>query len=100
MIFITQLIYIHEGQESVFQEFENIAIPAISKYKGRLLLRIRPTKASFIEHCIDQPYEIHVVEFESDQDLEKYKEDENRNTFLHLKYKSVKPVLIIKGTKI
>jgi len=43
MIFIMQLVYIKEGQESVFQQFENTAIPAILKYKGRLLLRVRPT---------------------------------------------------------
>jgi len=31
MIFITQLIYILDGQESVFDQFVAIAIPAISK---------------------------------------------------------------------
>lgn len=36
MIFITQLIYLLEGQESVFEEFETIAIPIISKYNGKL----------------------------------------------------------------
>ena len=42
MIYLTQLIYIKEGQEEVFHQFEDIAIPAISKYNGRLLLRVRP----------------------------------------------------------
>lgn len=42
MIFITQLIYIKEGQEAVFHQFEEIAIPAILKYKGQLLLQVRP----------------------------------------------------------
>jgi hypothetical protein len=32
MILITQLIYIIEGQEKVFDEFESIAIPIIQKY--------------------------------------------------------------------
>jgi hypothetical protein len=59
MIYITQLIYIKEGQESVFHQFEDIAIPIISKYNGRLLLRVRPTEDTFIEQDIDQPYEIH-----------------------------------------
>jgi hypothetical protein len=47
MIFITQLVYIKEGQESVFHQFEDIAIPAILKYNGRLLLRVRPTENSY-----------------------------------------------------
>jgi len=40
MIFFTQLIYILDGQETAFNQFEAIAIPAISKFNGRLLLRV------------------------------------------------------------
>ncbi len=65
MVFITQLIYIVEGQEQVFDEFESIAIPTIFKYNGRLLLRVRPTENNFIESYIDKPYEIHLVEFKT-----------------------------------
>ena len=46
MFFITQLIYIKQGQEKVFDQFEEIAMPLISKYNGRLLLRVRPTEIS------------------------------------------------------
>jgi hypothetical protein len=69
MIFITQLVYVKEGQEQVFHQFEEIAIPAILKYNGRLLLRVRPNEESFIEHHIDKPYEIHLVEFADEQDF-------------------------------
>lgn len=31
MLYITQLIYIKEGQEAIFHRFEDIAIPIISK---------------------------------------------------------------------
>ena len=53
MIYILQLIYIKEGQEKVFHQFEDVAIPIISKYNGRLLLRIRPGDDSFIEYSIE-----------------------------------------------
>jgi len=85
MIFITQLIYIIEGQEKVFDEFERIAIPTILKYNGRLLLRVRPTESNFIESHIDPPYEIHLVEFETQNNFENFKQDEERKKFLHLK---------------
>jgi len=49
MIFLTQLIYVKEGQEDVFHQFEDIAIPAILKYNGRLLLLVRPDENAFIE---------------------------------------------------
>ena len=60
MFFITQLIYIKQGQEKVFDQFEDVAMPLISKYNGRLLLRVRPAENSFIENHIDKPYEIHL----------------------------------------
>lgn len=56
MYYITQLIYIQEGKEQIFDEFENLAIPIISKYEGKLLLRLRPDKNAFIEHNIEKPY--------------------------------------------
>ena len=100
MIFLTQLIYIKEGQETVFDQFEDIAIPAILKYNGRLLLRVRPTANSFIENNIEKPYEIHLVEFADEQDFENFKQDEERKKFLHLKEQSIESVLLIKGIKI
>ena len=100
MIFITQLVYIRQGQENVFHQFEDIAIPAILKYNGRLLFRIRPTESTFIEHNIEKPYEIHLVEFDTEQDIENFQNDEERKKFLHLKDQSIKSVLLIKGTKL
>jgi hypothetical protein len=100
MIFITQLIYIKEGQEIVFHQFEDIAMPTILKYNGRLLLRVRPDNKSIIDSNIDKPYEIHLVEFDTEQDFENFKQDEERKKFLHFKDQSVKSVLLIKGTKL
>jgi uncharacterized protein (DUF1330 family) len=100
MILITQLIYIIEGQEQVFDEFESIAIPTILKYNGRLLFRIRPEENNFIESHIDKPYEIHLVEFETEQDFDNFKQDEERKKFLHLKEQSIKTSILIQGTKI
>lgn len=100
MLFITQLVYIKEGQESIFDQFEEIAIPAILKYNGRLLLRARPTEKNFIEHHIDRPYEIHLVEFRTEQDFQNFTHDEDRRKFLHLKEQSIQSVILIKGTKI
>ena len=100
MIYLTQLIYLKEGQEKVFDEFENVAIPLISKYNGRLLLRIRPREDSFIANGIDKPYEIHFVEFDSEQDFVNFTRDEERMKVLHLKEKSIKSSILVHGKKI
>jgi len=100
MIIITQLIYIKEGQEQIFDEFESIAIPIILKYNGRLLLRVRPTENNFIEFQMDKPYEIHLVEFATQQDFDSFKEDAVRKQFLHLKEQSIKTSILIQGSKL
>ena len=100
MIILTQLVYIKKGMEIVFDQFEDIAIPAIKKYNGRLLLRIRPTDQTFIEHHIDKPYEIHIVEFDTEEDFVNFSQDEERKKFLYLKEQSVKSVLLVKGTQV
>lgn len=100
MIFITQLIYVIEGQEEIFHQFEDIAIPTILKYNGQLLLRVRPNEKSYIESNVEKPYEIHLVEFASEEDFENFKHDEERKKFLHLKERSIKATLLIKGSKL
>ncbi|SIT08956.1 hypothetical protein SAMN05421766_10967 [Zobellia uliginosa] len=100
MIYITQLIYLIEGQEAIFNQFEALAIPSILKYKGRLMLRIRPDKNSVIEKNIETPYEIHLVEFDSQEDFDNFKNDKERKKFLHLKEKSIRSSLLIQGRKV
>jgi uncharacterized protein (DUF1330 family) len=100
MIYITQLIYIKKGQEKVFNQFEDIAIPAIKKYNGRLLLRVRPSEDSFIENYMDKPYEIHLVEFDTEQDFKNFLQDEERKKFLHLKEQSIESSILIQGVKL
>ena len=100
MVFITQLIYLKTGQETVFDEFESIAIPTIAKYNGRLLLRVRPSENAIIEQSIESPYEIHLVEFDADSDFNNFMLDEERKQFLHLKEQSIQSVVLIKGAEI
>lgn len=100
MTYITQLIYLKEGQEEVFHQFENVAIPIIKKYNGRLLLRIRPDENSYIEYSIEKPYEVHLVEFKSEQDFKNFMQDDERKKFLHLKEQSIKASILIQGVKV
>lgn len=100
MIYITQLIYLKEGAEDIFDQFENIAMPIIPRYNGNLLLRIRPNESSFIEANIERPYEIHFVEFPTEEDFKNFMQDEERKKFVELKNQSIKTAVLIKGTRI
>lgn len=97
MIYITQLIYLKEGAADAFFEFESLAIPIIRKYKGELLLRIRPEAKNWIEGSMPLPFEVHLVSFATLADFEAFKLDEERKAFLHLKEQSIKSTLLIQG---
>lgn len=100
MIYFTQLIYVLDGQEASFLAFEAVAIPLIAKHKGKLLLRYRPDSENIIEQNIEMPYEIHLVEFENEQDVADFFKDEERKKHIHLKERSIKSVWLIKGAKL
>lgn len=97
MIYITQLIYVNKGEEEVFAEFERHAIPIIEKYNGALMLRVRPSDAVMIANTIEVPYEIHMIQFASDQDFENFMADTERKAYLHLKDQSIREAILIKG---
>lgn len=61
---------------------------------------MRPDEKVIIEKNIEAPYEIHLIEFASDNDLKNFINDEERKQFLHLKEQSIKSVLLIKGEKL
>ncbi|HLT81034.1 MAG TPA: hypothetical protein VKZ86_08380 [Cyclobacteriaceae bacterium] len=100
MIYITQLVYIIPGQEKIFHEFEEVAIPIISKYNGRLLLRVRPDEKAVVSHSVEKPYEIHLVEFDTEEDFHNFMKDEERKKFLHLKVRSIRSSVLYKGVRL
>lgn len=100
MVYLTQLIYIKEGKEDIFNQFEAVAIPTIAKYNGKLLFRIRPETNNFIELNVEKPYEIHLVTFETIEDFENFKGDKERKQFLHLKDESIQENILIQGIKL
>lgn len=99
-LYITQFIYLRPGQEETFHQFEAIALPAISRYNGDLLLRIRPTEETLIAGSLEKPYEIHLVAFETENDLARFMKDEERKKFLHLKEQSIRSAILIKGARL
>jgi uncharacterized protein (DUF1330 family) len=97
MVFITQLVYIHAGQEGVFDAFEAVAIPLIQKHGGELLLRLRPTPENVVAGSMDLPYEIHLVRFPDDAAFARFASDEDRRKFLHRKNDAMKSSLLVRG---
>lgn len=99
MIYLTQLIFIKQGEELTFHEFEDFAIPLMKKYNGRIVHRIRPKAEDFIDNNKETPYEVHFISFDSETDFQAFMKDESRKAFIHLKEASVKSTILIKGEK-
>ena len=55
---------------------------------------------AFIETDMEKPYEIHLVEFDSEQDFKNFMKDEERKIFLHLKEQSIKASVLYQGVKL
>lgn len=49
MVTITQFVYVKEGKEEIFQQFESLVLPLIPQYNGKLLLRLRTGQEQLIE---------------------------------------------------
>lgn len=99
MIYITQIIYIKNGAETLFHQFEEVAIPLLLKYNGRLLLRIRPEPSTILAQNMESPYEVHLIEFASEMDFQLFMQDEERKALIHLKEQSIDRVVLIQGTR-
>jgi len=82
--------------ENSFNLFEEKVIPLLGKHKGKLLYRIRPNKDSIIEG-IDNPYEIHIIEFQTKSDFESYANDKERLKHMKLKDQSIEKIQLIEG---
>lgn len=100
MITITQFVYVREGKEDIFHKFESLVLPLLSKYNGKLLLRLRTNEAQLIEGELEVPYEVHLVSFENESDFAAYASDQVREQSLYLKEESVAKVLMVKEASV
>jgi hypothetical protein len=99
MIYLNQLIFVREGKEAIFHQFEDFVMPLIAQHNGRIVYRLRPDADNFIAGS-EQPYEIHFISFDTEEDFEHYMKDDRRLKYVHLKNESVRSSWIVKGVKL
>lgn len=97
-LYLTQIVYVRRGHEETFAEFEEGVLPLLSKYRGELLLRLRPTSESLIGGTFRLPFEIQVLRFDAEEDFIRYLNDKTRRRYLPQKEKAVRAAVLIKGT--
>ncbi len=97
MLYYTQLVFVHQGQEASFEEIETHVLPLLERHGGQLLYRVRPRRPDVIETAVDYPYEVHLVAFAARAGFEAYRDDPERMQYTPLKDQSVRKVLLIEG---
>lgn len=93
------MIFVVEGKEETFNQFEDLAIPLLEDYKGLMIYRIKPEKKAFITACEETPYEIHFISFPDDSYFQSFMLDKKRQRFIHLKEESIRFSYLVKGKK-
>jgi hypothetical protein len=97
MVYYTQILFVKEGQETVFHSFEDQVLPLLQRHNGELIYRVRPPESSVIMTAFGHPYEIHLVTFRTKEDFEAYRDDPERIQHMGLKNQSVDRVILIEG---
>ena len=97
MIYLTVLLFVKEGKEDVFNEYEASVLPILKDYSGKLLCRTRPRKEDFIEFEGETPFELHFISFPTHKDFINFTKDDKRNSFTNLKEDAIKTSFIVKG---
>ncbi len=95
---ITQFIFLNEGKKEDFLQYEEAVLPLLKNHNGLLRWRIRPDKENIIHPAGDeQPFEIHIVYFDSKDDFLAYKNDPERLKHAGLAESAVKKILLIES---
>lgn len=95
---ITQFIYLNEGFEEGFLRYESAVLPLLKNHNGELLWRIRLDKENIIHPAGDeQPFEMHIVCFNSKNDFLGYKNDPERLRHIQLAERAVKKIILIES---
>lgn len=95
---ITQFIFLNERCEEEFLMYESAVLPLLNNHNGRLLWRVRLSKESIIYPSeSEQPYEMHIVSFDSKESFLKYKNDPERLKHIGLAERSIKKIRLIES---
>jgi uncharacterized protein (DUF1330 family) len=88
------LLYLKDGQQAQFYDYERRVKPIIESYGGRFEKVIKPTQ---IIGDFPMPDEIHLLSFPSEDSFQNYRESPELPKIAHLRAESVEETIIISG---
>ncbi len=87
------MLFLNEGHESDFEQFESSAAEIMRRYGGAIERRIR----SASRPDPGEPYEVHIVTFPDQQSLDRYRKDPDLQQLADLRAKSIHHTVVWQG---
>jgi uncharacterized protein (DUF1330 family) len=93
-LYLTVLLYLKDGKQDQFYEYERKVKPIIESYGGQFEKVIKPTQ---ILGDMPMPDEIHLLSFPSEESFQSYRADPNLPEIAQLRAGAVEKTIIISG---
>ena len=97
MLYLTVLLYIHEGQEAAFAEYEARVRPIMARYGGKMLYRTNPEADSAAAPDQELPYEMHLLSFPDHDAFMAYRQDPERTELAPLQGRIIKRAVVMRN---
>lgn len=94
-IYMTVLIYLKEGQEAVFHEYERQAAKVMARHNGRFEQLIKPDT---VNGDLPLPNEIHILSFATSDGFASYRQDPDSAALAPMRIASVEKAIFLQGT--
>ena len=94
-IYMTVLIYLKEGQESLFHDYERQAAKVMMRHNGRFEQIIKP---NIVNGDLPLPDEIHVLSFATPDGFSSYRQDPASQALAPMRLASVEKAIFLQGT--
>lgn len=94
-IYLTVLIYLKQGKEALFHDYERQAAQVMARHNGRFEQIIKPDT---VNGDLPLPDEIHVLSFATPEGFAHYRQDPDSQALASMRLASVERAIFLQGT--
>ncbi|MEI9907360.1 MAG: DUF1330 domain-containing protein [Actinomycetota bacterium] len=88
------LLWVKDGQEELFESYEDKALEIATRHGGITVSRVRRTEGS------EAPYEVQILQFPSDASLKEFMDDPARSELSEMRERSIAKTEVIRVNQI
>ena len=97
MLYLTVMLYLYEGKEAAFANYEEQVLPLLQRYGGKMLYRTQPALETELPHRQELPYEMHLLSFPSEIAFQDYLQDPDRIALTLLQRSIIRKAVVMQS---